>query len=403
MPQRTIEDDRLERVRKLKGLPPIVQPEVTPPPDPRTQPYLQAQQLEQEAQPRDIQPHGIKENIIAGIQGAFHPGGYQGMMLQNQQLERQREQDLLSRVKELRGEGFQQQQLYRQSQNDQLDREYQDAQLEQVKRLRDLEERKANQPEEFASSPQGIFNRRTGKVTTPAIATSNDPASIQQYHLWASQQKRGADTSWHGYQKDIADATRAPVREGSITPTAEAGLVQQLNKQWETASKDVQALYRANTIMDAGMAAARRGDMNAGAQAVLVTFQKFLDPQSVVRESEYARSPEGLAMAQRIRGWYERNFEKGGAGVPLPELEAFAQLAKEINTRLAAEGASLLDAERKRITSIADRYKIPPELAIPNYDYSQPAGATKTTNPSGLPAVGSTFNGAKVISVTPVN
>lgn len=166
----------------------------------------------------------------------------------------------------------------------------------------------------------------------------------------------------------------APRQRGEITPTAEAGLVQQLNRQWNTAAKDVQDLYRANTIMDAGLQAARRGDMNAGSQAILITFQKFLDPTSVVRESEYARSGQGLAMAERIRGYVDR-LAQGGAGVTLPELEKFAELAREINNRLTAEGNSLLSSERKRITGVAERYNIPAELAIPQYNYALPGGS----------------------------
>jgi len=116
-----------------------------------------------------------------------------------------------------------------------------------------------------------------------------------------------------------------PRQKGEITPTAEANLMQSLNKQWDAAAKDVQSLYRANTIMNSGMEAARRGEMNAGAQAVLVTFQKFLDPTSVVRESEYARSGEGQSVANQVRGYVDK-LERGGAGMTLPELEKFAKI-----------------------------------------------------------------------------
>ncbi len=166
----------------------------------------------------------------------------------------------------------------------------------------------------------------------------------------------------------------SPRQKGDITPNAEANLVGSLTKQWQTAAKDVQELYRANTIMSAGMDAARRGDLNAGSQAVLVTFQKFLDPQSVVRESEYARSPQGISVANRIRGYTER-LSAGGAGVPLSELETLAKLAQEINTRLASEGNSLLSAEKDRIRKTAERYSIPSELVFPAYNYAQPGGA----------------------------
>jgi hypothetical protein len=167
----------------------------------------------------------------------------------------------------------------------------------------------------------------------------------------------------------------SPRQKGEIAPTAEAGLIQNLNKQWDAASKDVQLLYRANTIMDSGMKAARAGDMNAGSQAVLVTFQKFLDPTSVVRESEYARSGAGQSMANQVRGYVDK-LEQGGAGMTLPELEKFAKIAQEISNNLNKEGASLLSAEKKRIKLVADRYDIPIETVIPDYNYANPGGTT---------------------------
>jgi len=67
---------------------------------------------------------------------------------------------------------------------------------------------------------------------------------------------------------------------------------------------------------------------NAASQAILVTFQKILDPDSVVRESEYARSAEGQSLRHQIAGKYEQLIQ-GGAGVPIEELEGFVDLAQQ--------------------------------------------------------------------------
>lgn len=98
------------------------------------------------------------------------------------------------------------------------------------------------------------------------------------------------------------------------------------------------------------------GKYNQAAQAILVTFQKMLDPTSVVRESEYARSANGLAFLSRMYGMVQ-GLILGGADVPVGELKNFVSLAKSIrdsakrgvaqrvkNTKNRAERAGLGDA-----------------------------------------------------------
>ena len=59
----------------------------------------------------------------------------------------------------------------------------------------------------------------------------------------------------------------------------------------------------------------------------MVAFQKLLDPTSVVRESEYARSPEGLSLISRLEGQYTR-LQQGGAGLRATDLKEFADTAE---------------------------------------------------------------------------
>jgi hypothetical protein len=144
-----------------------------------------------------------------------------------------------------------------------------------------------------------------------------------------------------------------------LTATAESNIINRLSKEWTAASKTPRELDRAVSLMETGLAAARRGDLAAGSQAVLVTFQKILDPTSVVRESEYDRSAAGQSMYNRVAGAFER-LSQGGAGVRLGELEKFAALAKEA----AAAQKGAIGPIRERIGKVADRYGIPRELVI---------------------------------------
>lgn len=66
--------------------------------------------------------------------------------------------------------------------------------------------------------------------------------------------------------------------------------------------------------------------INAASQGVLVAFQKLLDPLSVVRESEYARSGNGLSLMSRLEG-FKTKLEQGGAGVTAEDLKEFVDVA----------------------------------------------------------------------------
>jgi hypothetical protein len=147
--------------------------------------------------------------------------------------------------------------------------------------------------------------------------------------------------------------------------------VDKLGQRWTKATEPLAVMNRQRQLMQTGLDAARRGDLAQGAQAVLVTFQKILDPPSVVRESEYNRSGAGLAMMDRVRGAYER-LVQGGAGVPLTELEKFAQLADEA---IKAQSGGYIQAVKGRLGKVADHYGIPHDLVFEDFDFGGGGGA----------------------------
>lgn len=178
-------------------------------------------------------------------------------------------------------------------------------------------------------------------------------------------------------RKDYQQADDRPrisvTTESGLSPTMEANIINRLTTQWGSVSAPAKELTRQVSLMDAGLTAARRGDLAQGSQAVLVTFQKILDPTSVVRESEYMRSAAGQSLLTRIEGAAEQ-LAKGGAGVPLRELEKFAALAREA----AKVQQEALPALQDRIGKTADRYKIPRELI---FEGAKPTG---DADPLGL-------------------
>jgi hypothetical protein len=90
-------------------------------------------------------------------------------------------------------------------------------------------------------------------------------------------------------------------------------------------TKDFQIIERTSAQMKGALegwkaratAAAKEGKTleKGGIDQTLITlFNKLLDPSSVVRESEYARTPEGMAVLDRLAGQWEK-FKAGGAGI----------------------------------------------------------------------------------------
>lgn len=62
-------------------------------------------------------------------------------------------------------------------------------------------------------------------------------------------------------------------------------------------------------------------------QAMVTLFNKMLDPTSVVREGEYARTAEGQSVIDRAAGYVER-LQKGGAGVTDQTRQEMVEVAK---------------------------------------------------------------------------
>lgn len=169
---------------------------------------------------------------------------------------------------------------------------------------------------------------------------------------------------------------------GGLTPNQALTQTRMLQKQYQAETKTSQELVRQYGLMQSGLEAAARGNMAAGSQAVLVTFQKILDPNSVVRESEYARSGEGLALLDQIKGRYER-LVQGGAGVPLSELQQFAALAGQF-MESAVQSAAIA---KRRIDATADAFGLDKTLITADFGDAPPAlGANPTAPASPAPA-----------------
>jgi hypothetical protein len=161
-----------------------------------------------------------------------------------------------------------------------------------------------------------------------------------------------------------------------------------LTEQWTKASADRREMERQFSLMQSGLSRFDADPIGAS-QAVLVTFQKVLDPTSVVRESEYARSPAGLALLDWLEGKYEQ-YKRGGVGVPKPILAEMVKTAEAFLND--ANMKSALDNVRQRVHETAISYEIDPRLVL-GADLPRQRSAVGTT-PTATPAVGAPPPGA---------
>lgn len=157
----------------------------------------------------------------------------------------------------------------------------------------------------------------------------------------------------------MAAASRAPVGEGGLKDYQKFTAGEKLADKWTRTNTAVREMNRQFNLMRTGLQRFKQGDKMGGSQAVLVTFQKILDPTSVVRESEYARSAAGLSLISRLEGYAER-LKSGGAGVPVQDLAAMVETARQFLSSMQ----SYTNGQRRRIGATAKQYGIDPSLVF---------------------------------------
>lgn len=126
-----------------------------------------------------------------------------------------------------------------------------------------------------------------------------------------------------------------------------------VSRNYETISRSAKALEQAYKL-------STRPDMKsrvASDQALAVLFQKMLDPASVVRESEYARTPEGAAAINRILAFVPQ-LRRGGLRLTNEDRYAIYEQAQ----RLLQEAQRTYNVHIDRYTNISQMYGVDPKL-----------------------------------------
>jgi hypothetical protein len=189
-----------------------------------------------------------------------------------------------------------------------------------------------------------------GKVITPQLDLELKQQAIKRAH-----QKDPEMAELNKTLKELQIDQARNRATGGLAPGQEFNISERLARAWTDATKAQREMNRQFQLMQTGLKRFRQGDKNGGAQAVLVKFQKILDPTSVVRESEYARSAAGLSVLSRLEGYADR-LTSGGAGVPDSELAGMVETARQFLEDMKSYSAG----QRKRIQAQINKYKLDP-------------------------------------------
>ena len=123
--------------------------------------------------------------------------------------------------------------------------------------------------------------------------------------------------------------------KGRRLPSAEQTSAEQsLRKEFQALPtvKDYGTFKRASGMMERAWDRYEGGgdkkSLGVVDQALITLFNKMTDPTSVVRESEYARTPENVGIVERLLARPEK-WMRGGAGIGPQEREALIEISRE--------------------------------------------------------------------------
>lgn len=133
--------------------------------------------------------------------------------------------------------------------------------------------------------------------------------------------------------------------------------------------KDYQVIKSQVESMDALLNKIKPGEKQSALaldQGLITLFNKVSDPTSVVRESEYSRTPENLSLANRFNGAIKK-LEQGGAGLTQQDRESLVFGAKVI----ADSRGSLYDETLSNYENLAGEFGVKPSLVTSGYGKSK--------------------------------
>ena len=148
-------------------------------------------------------------------------------------------------------------------------------------------------------------------------------------------------------------------------------------KSYQTIKRSSDSMERALDDVRAREAKGENPSYGVVDQALITMFNKMIDPTSVVRESEYARTPSGQAVIENLQGKIER-LQKGGPGI-----------TNQFRNEIINTSKALLDVSQEEFDKVVGDYEnvanqmslnkglvlgsyAPPEKEISSTEYDDP-------------------------------
>lgn len=166
---------------------------------------------------------------------------------------------------------------------------------------------------------------------------------------------------WIREQKEQSPYVDALNRQIVVTQQREGT---SLRKEFETLPevKNYTEMTRQYEIMDSALKESKTSkNLTAIDQALITIWNKMTDPISVVRESEFERTPQNAPLINRFTGAFEK-LKKGGAGLTDSDREALVFMAGKFKAASERKYKSRLSEYRGYLTNYGldpDKYLTP--------------------------------------------
>lgn len=177
-------------------------------------------------------------------------------------------------------------------------------------------------------------------MPNPKGANDSGPAEIEKFELFkygkAVPELRGSPQ----YQNDYMTFIKTTREQNPMLDWTARQFEMQRQKEASGLRTEFNALPDVKNYIDtrskfeiakeAYTESLKNGSKVATDQALITMFNKITDPQSVVRESEYARTASDLSLLNRLKGKYDK-WVSGGAGLTDEDRKAILDMSEKFH------------------------------------------------------------------------